>query len=611
MYALKFASAPGVGMAVARGRRLAPAVARPTFSTATLRVPSQPERHSATSSSASAGDIGKDAGKLNFQDAQVAFDSKGTLELFRTVGIFKVCSIGLIVRHCEMLYSLSARILGKTLTHGVMRHTFFNHFCAGESASEIIPRMEYLRKHGIGGILDYAAEAKDDEAPKSEMADTACDATIGAPLSSRKYDYQGEAQCDKNAAIFLDAVRAVKDATPDGFAAIKLSGLGNPVLLQRMSTLLVELVVFFKNLSVDEVVIRRGMRIADIIRGTPYHAIDRAFKLDFEHFSNGWKRAFFVETDEELRKSFDEIDVDKDGFIDYIDWSSSVRLSEINALCRGCKEEGPLFRAALDEEEVELYHNMCDRVQKIMDLAQELGVRVMVDAEWMDIQPAIDHLVLFLQRKYNHGDQPIVFNTYQNYLKGMENKVLRDLERSRREGWRFGAKMVRGAYMVSERRKALERGLESPICETYEDTEAEFHASIDAVLAHTELEQAAPLQPGCIDGPGRTAGAEVLVASHNRESIERTLQKIKEFGTNREHVYFGQLMGMADHVTFTLGAHGYKAYKYVPYGPIGEVMPYLIRRTQENSAILGSPGVQEERTMVSSELKRRLNPLRC
>jgi proline dehydrogenase len=468
--------------------------------------------------------------------------------------------------------------------------------------------MEFLRHHGIGGILDYAAEAKEDDAPASQQVPEA-GSTVGAPLSSRKYDYQGEAECDKNAEIFLDAVRAVRDATPDGFAAIKLSGLGNPMLLQRMSTVLVELVILFKNLSVDDVVIRRGVRLDDVIRGTPYHAIDRSFKLDFAAFSQGWKRYFLVTSDDELRQKFEAIDTDGDGVIDFLEWSNSVRLSEINSLVRSCTEEGPLFRAALDEEEVILYRNMCDRVKKIMDLAQQLGVRVMVDAEWMDIQPAIDHIVLFLQRIYNRGEQPIVFNTYQAYLKGMESSVKQDLERSRREGWRFGAKVVRGAYMVSERKKADERGVESPICETYDDTEAEFHASIDAILSHTALDQPSPVPPGCTDGPGRTAGAEVLVASHNRGSIERTLQKIEEFGTNRDHVYFGQLLGMADHVTFTLGANGYKAYKYVPYGPIGEVVPYLIRRTLENSSILGSEGVQEERRMVNRELVRRLSPV--
>merc|ERR1712232_13946 len=132
-----------------------------------------------------------------------------------------------------------------------------------------------------------------------------------------------------------------------------------------------------------------------------------------------------------------------------------------------------------------------------------------------------------------------------------------------------------------------ERGLESPVCETYEDTERNFHKGIDAILAHGTGKDgsAASSQP-----------AEVLVASHNRGSIEYTLQRMDELQRSKEQVYFGQLFGTADHLTFTLGANGYKAYKYVPYGPIDEVVPYLIRRTQENSAILGSPGAQEERS---------------
>jgi len=240
-----------------------------------------------------------------------------------------------------------------------------------------------------------------------------------------------------------------------------------------------------------------------------------------------------------------------------------------------------------------------------MDLAQQLGVRVMVDAEWVDIQPAIDHLVLFLQRKYNAGDQPIVFQTYQTYLKGMHCSVLRDLERSKREGWYFGAKVVRGAYMVSEREKAQTRGVESPICETYEATEKNFHDTIESILSHNVPAGGSIGRKG---SSGKDAEAEMLIASHNRGSIELVIRRMQELGKDQTGVYFGQLLGMADHLTFTLAKNNYKAYKYVPYGPIDEVVPYLIRRTQENSAILGSPGVQEERQMVSHELRRRIFP---
>eukprot|EP00928_Gymnodinium_smaydae_P022930 TRINITY_DN19108_c1_g1_i1.p1 TRINITY_DN19108_c1_g1~~TRINITY_DN19108_c1_g1_i1.p1 ORF type:complete len:654 (+),score=172.93 TRINITY_DN19108_c1_g1_i1:112-2073(+) len=521
---------------------------------------------------------------LAFQDASVAFQSKGNLELLRTWLVFQICTIGPVVRHCSMLYDLAERVLGTTVVHFFMRHSFFNHFCAGETAEELKPKMDALRRLGVGGILDYAAEAKDEDLAMPEVPtdEDAVDSLVGAPQSSRMYDYQGEALCDANTEIFMQAIRAVHDSTPEGFAAIKLSGLGNPVLLERMSTCLVQMTRLFKRISEGDL---------NQSSTEPYFLMDRSFQMEYADFREGWLKLFTLESEDELRAHFDKLDTDRDGLISYLEWSQHMRLSEMNALVRSCRQKGPMYHAALDDTEVELYYKLVGRVQRILDLASELGVRVMVDAEWTDIQPAIDHIVIFLQRKYNVGDQPIVFNTYQTYLKGMVGRVRRDLQRSSREGWRFGAKVVRGAYLVSEREKAERRGVESPVNETYEETEATFHETIDAILSHK-----AP----------SGARAEALVATHNRGSIEYTLGRMEELGLGSDAVYFGQLLGMADHLTFTLGAHGYNAYKYVPYGPIGEVVPYLIRRTQENSAILGSEGVQEERRMVGRELRRRL-----
>lgn len=533
----------------------------------------------------------------SFTDSEIAFKAKRNFELLRTWTVFRICGISFVVRKCDALYNVSTRLLGARLTHWFLRHSFFNHFCAGENVAELKPIMLELRGHGVGGILDYAAEAKEDDAQSAADHADSAGGTVGATRSARYYDYKGEAKCDANVEIFLDAIRAVRDATPDGFAAIKLSGLGNPALLERMSTCLTEMTRLFKRISEG-----------DSAEAIPqqFYCIDRDFVLDFEKFRKGWQKLFTVRSEEELREIFDKMDTQRNGLIDYVEFSGSIRLSEINTLVRGCRDQGALYRAALDEEEMVLYWNLVNRVRKILDLAQELKVRVMIDAEWTDIQPAIDHVVLHLQRIYNRGDQPIVFNTYQTYLKGMHARVLRDLERSRREGWRFGAKLVRGAYMVSEREKARQRGLESPICDTYDDTEVNFHSSIEAILAHNQT----PGTTACdtAQGPGAEAQAEVLIATHNRRSVELTLNLMQQLNCSADKVYFGQLKGMADHLTFTLGANGYKAYKYVPYGPIDEVMPYLIRRTQENSAVLGSPGVQEERRMVTQELRRRLLP---
>lgn len=527
---------------------------------------------------------------LNFNDAQIAFASKTTFDLFRSWSIFKVCSWGWVVRHCDTLYQVSLKILGGTVTHFFLRYSLFNHFCAGESATGILPKMQHLKSFGVGGILDYAAEAKDDAPVEAEKPQKGAeDETVGAPLSARTYEYTGEKMCDANAEIFLEAVRAVKDATPDGFAAVKLSGLGDPRLLERMSTCLVELAHLFRKISDEN---------AEDLKHVPYYCIDRTFQIDFDTFSEGWQRYFEVENKEDLKRFFELADKNGDGRINFLEWKKTVRLSNINALVQNCKHKGPMYQAALNEEEVKLYRNLIARVEKILDLAQTLGVRVMVDAEWTDIQPAIDHLVLFLQRKYNKGDRPIVFQTYQTYLKGMHESVQRDLVTSKEEGWHFGAKLVRGAYMVSEREKAKTRGVDSPVCDTYEDTEANYHASLDSILRHNAGKT----------GASGTAEGELVVASHNQGSIEYVVQRMQDLGRDPSRVYFGQLLGMADHLTFTLARNGYKAYKYVPYGPIDEVVPYLIRRTQENSAILGSPGVQEERSMVTREFRRRIIP---
>lgn len=223
----------------------------------------------------------------------------------------------------------------------------------------------------------------------------------------------------------------------------------------------------------------------------------------------------------------------------------------------------------------------------------------MIDAEWVAIQPVIDHLAISMQREFNQ-DGPIVFNTYQTYLRGAFDECKTDIARSRREGWAFGAKLVRGAYMVSERERAEELGIPSPVWDTYEESEESFHRVIREVMGyvHDGVHNGAP-------------GAEVMVATHNRHSCKLVVEMMQDLNLPpNAGVYFGQLLGMADHITMTLGQNGYKAYKYVPYGPVDKVMPYLIRRTQENSTFLGSPGVQEERRLLSGELRRRLTEAR-
>ncbi|KAF5920538.1 hypothetical protein HPG69_012642 [Diceros bicornis minor] len=221
--------------------------------------------------------------------------------------------------------------------------------------------------------------------------------------------------------------------------------------------------------------------------------------------------------------------------------------------------------------------------------AAEAGVRLMVDAEQTYFQPAISRLTLEMQRRFN-VEKPLIFGTYQCYLKDAYDNVTLDVQLARREGWCFGAKLVRGAYMAQERARAVEIGYEDPINPTYEATSAMYHRCLDYVLEELM----------------HNAKAEVMVASHNEDTVRFTLRRMEELGLHPadRQVSFGQLLGMCDQISFPLGQAGFPVYKYVPYGPVMEVLPYLSRRALENSGIL--MGGQRQRQLLWQELMRRL-----
>ncbi|MEQ2222971.1 hypothetical protein ILYODFUR_031984 [Ilyodon furcidens] len=225
----------------------------------------------------------------------------------------------------------------------------------------------------------------------------------------------------------------------------------------------------------------------------------------------------------------------------------------------------------------------------MLQCALENGVRLMVDAEQTYFQPAISKLTLDLQRIYNR-EKPIVFNTYQCYLKEAYKNVTMDIELSKKEGWCFAAKLVRGAYMYQERERAKELQYEDPINPDYESTSRMYHRCLRYVLDEIALNRK----------------ANVMVASHNEDTIKHTLIRMNELGLlpTENKVFFGQLLGMCDQISFPLGQAGFSVYKYVPYGPVSEVMPYLSRRAQENRGFM--KGAQKERELLWKELKRRL-----
>jgi len=225
------------------------------------------------------------------------------------------------------------------------------------------------------------------------------------------------------------------------------------------------------------------------------------------------------------------------------------------------------------------------RVNEICEYAFTLGQPVFIDAEESWIQDAIDRLVTEMMEKYNI-EHPIVYNTFQLYRKDR----LQFLRESRRQayanGYILGAKLVRGAYMEKERQRAAEMGYESPIHDDKAATDEDYNAAIDYCLKH-------------LDEVAFVAG------THNEKSAHALASKMDTLGVARDHPYinFSQLYGMSDNLSYVLAKNGYNVSKYVPYGPVGDAIPYLIRRAQENTSVTGQ--MSRELDLINKELKRR------
>ncbi|XP_067034649.1 proline dehydrogenase 1, mitochondrial-like [Acropora muricata] len=295
---------------------------------------------------------------------------------------------------------------------------------------------------------------------------------------------------------------------------------------------------------------------------------------------------------DDANRIFDLIDTNKSGDIDIIEWheflTPQLKLSQLfKAKPEEDETKGKPIISVLTDEELCQMSNMSARLSTLAKHAVEKGVRLMVDAEQTYFQPAIRHLTLELMREFNK-ETPLVLNTYQCYLKDTYRIIQTDMELARREGFLFGAKLVRGAYMEQERLRAETLGYEDPIHPSYKATSKCFDEVTNVVLEET-----------------MRGNANVLVATHNENSIQAAVERMHEIGIcpTEKKVFFGQLLGMSDPISFTLGNKGYAVYKYVPFGPVEDVLPYLSRRAMENKGLL--KGVLKERRLLWNELKRR------
>lgn len=264
----------------------------------------------------------------------------------------------------------------------------------------------------------------------------------------------------------------------------------------------------------------------------------------------------------------------------------------------------------LDEDEEEMLFNLMRRVNRIAAYASQVGgARCMIDAEQTYMQPAINMIAMELMRQYNRREA-IIFNTYQCYLKDAFDQVKKDLAMARRENFFFAAKLVRGAYMDQERARAAKLGYQDPINDSFEDTTKMYDKTLSYLMQEIEHEFKLDYDQCDDDGGANSRRISIMVASHNENTVRFTLEQMKKYGIKPSHrvICFGQLYGMCDHVSFMLGQSGFSVYKYMPYGEVEEVLPYLGRRAIENHGFLSK--LQRERMLLGKEILDRLVSMR-
>ena len=239
----------------------------------------------------------------------------------------------------------------------------------------------------------------------------------------------------------------------------------------------------------------------------------------------------------------------------------------------------------LDEKENELYGKALERFDTICNLAHKKGVKMLVDAEESWIQDPIDEIVLKMMMKYNKHEA-IIYNTAQMYRHDRLNYLNRLKNIAEKEKFFLGIKLVRGAYIEQENKRAIKNNYKSPICDSKKLTDINFNNGASFILSNLNI-------------------FSLFSGTHNEESIYKIIDimKLNNINKNNSKIWFGQLYGMSDNISFNLANKGFNAIKYLPFGPIKEVIPYLIRRAEENTSVKGQ--TSRELELIKTELKRR------
>lgn len=242
-------------------------------------------------------------------------------------------------------------------------------------------------------------------------------------------------------------------------------------------------------------------------------------------------------------------------------------------------------KQTLNSEDIQQWNSIKARFYDICQYANDKEVAILVDAEESWMQDAADDLLLELMRHFNRS-KVVVYNTLQAYRWDRLAYLKRINDIATKEGFLLGFKLVRGAYMEKERARALAKQYKSPICVNKTATDDHFNSCLEYILDHLKT-------------------ISVFIGTHNEKSTMDTIDFMTKNGISKNdpRIWFGQLYGMSDHISFNLADAKFNVAKYLPFGPIKDVMPYLIRRAEENTSVSGQ--TSRELSLIKAEKKRR------
>ncbi|MXN90264.1 proline dehydrogenase [Flavobacterium sp. Sd200] len=239
----------------------------------------------------------------------------------------------------------------------------------------------------------------------------------------------------------------------------------------------------------------------------------------------------------------------------------------------------------LNIEEAAEWKRVLNRFEVVCKAAHDNDIALLIDAEESWMQDAADDVVADMMAKYNKN-KAIVYNTLQMYRHDRLDYLKKLHKRSQEEGFYIGMKVVRGAYMEKENKRAEEKGYISPICISKAATDLNYDEAIAYMIDHINT-------------------MAIFAGTHNEESSYKLIKLMKAAGLEKgdKRVFYGQLYGMSDNISYNLADHGYNVAKYLPFGPVRDVMPYLIRRAEENTSVAGQ--TSRELNLLAAERKRR------